>query len=91
MPNRKYYVISDDNCKFESLTKEEILTAIAQAIESGEISDVDTGFVTTIKETNHNVGLKLWYGTQQEYNALQTLDDDTFYIIKDDTRLDNIE
>lgn len=91
MPDRKYYVISDDNCKFESLTKEEVLTAIAQAIESGEISDVDTGFVTTIKETNHNVGLKFWYGTQAEYNALQSYDAETYYIIKDDTRLDAIE
>lgn len=92
MPDeRKYYVISDDNCKFESLTKEEILAAIVQAIESGEISDVDTGFVTTVKETNHNADLKFWYGTQTEYNALQTLDPDMYYIIKDDTRLDEIE
>ena len=87
MPDRKYYVISDDNCKFESMTKEEIIAAIV----SGEIPEIDTGFITTIKETNHETGLHFWFGTQVEYNALQSFDPDTYYIIKDSTRMDDLE
>ncbi len=92
MPDtRKYYVISGDKCFFESMTKEEILTAITQAVETHEISDVDTGFVQTIKEQNHGTGLKFWIGTTAEYNALQTIDPDCFYILTDDTKFEDIE
>ena len=45
---RNYYVLSENNCKFESFTKEQILSAIQQAVNSGEIKNVDTGFVTKI-------------------------------------------
>lgn len=81
----KVHVVRGDGNMVESLTKEEILAAIVQAIETGEIGDVDTGFVTTVKEQNRNTGLKFWLGTQAEYNALQTIDPDTYYIITDDT------
>lgn len=92
MPNeRKYYVISNDNCRFESMTKEQILAAITQAVESHSISDVDTGFVQTLKEQNHGTGLKFWFGTTAEYNALQTIEPDVFYILTDDTKFDDIE
>ena len=92
MPDtRTYNVISNDNCLFESMTKEQILAAITQAVESHEIADVDTGFVQTIKEQNHGNGLKFWVGTTAEYNALQTHDDDCFYILTDDVELDDIE
>ena len=88
---RTYYVISDDNCKFESMTKEQIITAIAQYMDSGEITDVDTGFITTLKEQNHNTGLTFWVGTQAEYNALETHTPNCFYIIADDTTVDDLE
>ncbi len=88
---RTYYVISDDNCKFESMTKEQIITAIAQYMDSGEITDVDTGFITTLKEQNHNTGLTFWVGTQAEYNALETHIPNCFYIIADDTTVDDLE
>lgn len=87
---RKYYVLCSSNCKFESMTKEQILAAIAQAVETGEIQDVDTGFVTTIKEQNNGKGLKFWVGTQAEYNALETKATNCFYIITDDTYSDDI-
>jgi len=69
---RNYYVLSENNCKFESFTKEQILSAIQQAVNSGEIKNVDTGFVTKIKEQNKNAGLMFWVGTQAEYNALES-------------------
>lgn len=63
------YVICDQNCKFEGMTKEQILTAIAQAVETGTIGDLDTGFITTIKTIN-GTPLKFFVGEQAEYDAL---------------------
>jgi hypothetical protein len=92
MPDeRKYYVHSDDNCRFESMTKEQILAAIVQAVEGHSIADVDTGFVQVLKEQNHGAGLKFWIGSTAEYNALQSIDQDCFYILTDDTELDDME
>lgn len=84
MSERRYFVMCESNCKFESMTKEQILTAIEQAVSTGEITDVDSGFVTKLKEQNRNVGLKFWVGTEAEYNALSTPPADTFCIITDD-------
>lgn len=92
MPDsRTYYVIADDNCKFESMTKEQILAAITQAVESHSISDVDTGFVTTLKERNAGNGLKFWVGTTAQYNALDPKEENCFYILSDDTELEDLE
>lgn len=85
MSERKYYVLCENNCKFESMTKEQILTAIEQAISTGEIGDCDTGFITRIKEQNNGAGLTFWVGTQAEYNALDPKVNNCFYIITDDT------
>lgn len=83
MSERNYYVICDDNCRFEGMTKEQILTAITQAVEQGEIHDVDTGFVTTIKEQNAQKPLKFWVGTQAQYNAISAPEENTLYLITD--------
>lgn len=85
MADRKYYVVCDYGCKFESMTKEQILTAIMQAVENGEIRDVDIGFVTTIKTVNGK-RLKFFFGEQSEYEALTDEEkDDLFAIITNDT------
>lgn len=86
-----YYVLNEGDNKFESMTKEQILAAIEQAVSTGQIKDVDTGFVTTIKEVNHQQGLKFWYGTMAEFNALGSKQPNTFYIFSDDTTLQDIE
>ncbi len=83
MAERNYYVVSGDNCLFEALTKEQTLAAIEQAVNTGRISDVDAGFVTKIKEQNKGAGLKFWVGTQAEYNAVRTKQNNCFYIITD--------
>lgn len=88
---RNYYVLSENNCKFESFTKEQILTAIQQTVESGKIKDVDSGFVTKIKEQNKNAGLMFWIGTQAEYNALESKKNNCLYIITDDRRNESID
>ncbi len=69
MPTPKVYVYCDQNCKYEGMTKEQILTAIVQAIEEGTVGDIDTGFVKTVKTIN-NVSIKFFYGTQAAYDAL---------------------
>lgn len=90
MADRIYYVRSQDGCLFESMTKEQILTAIEQAVDSGTITDIDTGFVTKIKEQNAGTGLKFWVGTQAQYNAIAFPENNVFYIISDDTEYDDI-
>lgn len=66
---RKYYCYCDSNCKYETMTKEQILAAIVQAVSTGVIKDVDTGFITTVKTINDK-SVKFFFGTEAEYNAL---------------------
>ena len=87
----KHYVLRGDKVLAESMTKEEIMTAIVNAIEQGEIGDVDTGFVTTLKEQNGGQALKFWIGTQAQYNAIETPEINVFYIITDDSTEADLE
>ena len=91
MESGKYYVIAQGNNLYESMTKEEILAAITQAVESHTIGNVDTGFVTTLKEMNNNNGLKVWIGLTAEYNAIATKETNCLYILTDDTELEDIQ
>lgn len=85
MSERKYYCFCDSNCKFETMTKEQILAAIAQAIETGTVGECDTGFITKVKETNGGSCITFWVGTQAEYNALDAHEKNCVYIISDDS------
>lgn len=81
----KVYAICDANCRWETLSREQILTAIAQAANEGIIRDVDTGFVQTIKTINGH-GLKFFVGEQSEYDTLTKADkEDLFAIITNDS------
>lgn len=91
MENGKYYVVGYGNNLYESMTKEEILSAITQAVETHTISDVDTGFVTTVKEQNANQSLKFWVGTTAQYNLIAVKDPQCFYILTDDAELEDLE
>ena len=87
----KVYVICDSNCKYEGMTKEQILTAIANAVATGEIGDCDTGFITKIKTIN-GYALRFFVGTQDEYEALSAADkQNLFAIITNDTTKEGIE
>lgn len=91
MESGKYYVLSIGNNLTESMSKEQILSAITQAIETGTISDVDTGFVEKIKEQNSAANLKFWVGSTAEYNALPTKENGCFYLLTDDTTYEDME
>lgn len=88
--NDIYYVFDGIKNKVEGMSKEQVLNAIAEATGATPAS-VDDAFITTIKETNRNRSLHIWKGTQAQYNALQTIDNDTFYIIEDDTTIDDLQ
>lgn len=82
---RTYYVICSDKCMFEGMTKEQIITAIAEATGTTP-TNIDDAFITKIKEQNKNGIIKFWRGTVAEYNAIAEKDADTLYIKTDDTR-----
>lgn len=86
MADRKYYVLCDSNCKFESMTKEQIITAIAEATGNTP-TDIDAAFITKIKDQNKNSDMRFWVGTQAEYNAVVAKgmkDPNTIYCISTD-------
>lgn len=79
------YAICGTNCKYETLTKEQILSAITQAVNDGTISDIDAGFVTKIKTITGST-LRFFVGTQAEYDVLSDEQKQgTFAIISNDT------
>lgn len=85
MATPKVYVICDANCKFEGMTKEQILAAIVQAVNEGTIGDIDTGFITTIKTIN-GLPLRFFVGEQSAYEALTEEEkNNLFAIITNDT------
>ena len=84
MSERKYYCYCDSNCKFETMTKEQILAAIAQAAETGLVVDPDAGFIAKVKEQNAAGNVTFWVGTQAQYNALTSTEVNCLYIITDD-------
>lgn len=84
------FVRGGNNGNYEGMTKEEILAAIAQAIQQGTVGDIDTGFVTTIKEQNKGQGLMFWVGTTAEYEALTEKPNNVLYIRTDDTSATDI-
>ena len=89
MADRNYYVICDDNCKFEGMTKEQILAAIAE-VTGATPTQIDDAFITKIKEQNRNSPLKFWVGTNAQYNELTPVGG-VFYIITDADPLTDIQ
>lgn len=91
MSTPSVYVICDNNCKYEGMTKEQILTAIAQAVESGTVGNIDVGFITTIK-TITGTPLQFFVGKQAAYEKLTAEQKhNLFAIITDDASKENIE
>lgn len=52
------------------MTREQVITAIEQIVRTGEVEDLDTGFVTTLKEILHGTGFRIGVDT---YDALLEL------------------
>lgn len=66
----KYYVICEDDCRYEGMTKEQILASIEQALEQGYVSDPDKAVFSKIKEICAGDAIQLWVGSQAEFNAI---------------------
>lgn len=90
MAERNYWVLCDDGCKFPAMTAEQVLAAIAEATGS-TVTDIDSAFITKIKDMNAGENLKFWVGTTAQFNALATTEENTLYILSDDDTADSIE
>lgn len=87
---RKYYLFCEDNCKFEGMTKEQILAAIAEAT-GNTVNDVDGAFITMVKELNKGEPIMLWFGSTAEFNAIPEKIENCLYITDDDTTFEDID
>ena len=96
-----FYCVCDDDCRYETMTKEQILTAIEQALEQGYVSDPDGAVFSRIKEVRANGTAQLWLGTEAEFNAIGPAPttnlslvrvgaDGVLYICTNDTTLNRI-
>lgn len=65
-----YFVIDNDDCKYEGMTKEQILSAIEQGLEQGYVSDPASAVFSKIKEIRASKTAQLWIGTEAQFNAL---------------------
>lgn len=87
---RNYFVLCEDNCKFPAMTKEQVLSAIAEAT-GATVKDIDSAFITKVKEKNGGASLTFWVGTQAEYNAIEKKVDNCLYLVTDETTGEDID
>ena len=66
-----FYVLCDDNCRHESMTKEQILSAIQSAIENGGVQGADEVAFSKFKEICKGSTKQIWVGTEAELNVLE--------------------
>jgi len=81
---KKYFCFCSSNCKYETMTKEQIMTAISQAA-GGSVVDPDAAYISKVKEANAGDPLSFWVGTTAQYNALESKDANCLYVITDAT------
>lgn len=91
MSEKKYYCYCDSNCKYETMTKEQILAAIAQAAAGNLVFDTEAAIISKVKEVNAGGFVTFWVGKQAEYNALPSVDPNCVYIITDNTWQGDVE
>ena len=84
MSEKKYFCLCGSNCKYETMTKEQIIDALAAATPAAHIEDgvlyltldggadvgEDAAFITQIREGNAGGNVSVWVGTEAEFNAL---------------------
>lgn len=91
LDEKNVYALDSGKNSFLTMTKEQILTAITQAVNEGTIGDIDAGFITKIQEQNDQKGISFWFGTTAQFEALEEKREDILYILTDDTTLTDIE
>ena len=100
MADITYFVISSDDCKYEGMTKEQIVAAIAEATGNAPTS-IDDAFISKIKEINASGTVQIWNGTEAQFNALSPAPavnksairvgtNGILYICTDDTTLESV-
>ena len=78
-----YSVIREDGVRVEGLTKEQVYELIYGT--TGKVpAGVDEGFITKLKEQRAQADVSIWVGSNAEYNALETKDDNVLYVVTDD-------
>lgn len=91
LDEKNVYALDSGKNSFLTMTKEQILTAIAQAVSTGEIKDIDAGFITKIQEMNDQNVLQIWVGTMAEFEELQEKHENMLYLFTDDPTVNDIE
>lgn len=97
----KFYVVCDDDCRYEGMTREQILTAIQQAVEKGYVSDPDSAVFSKVKELRTGTSTSLWIGTEAQFNGLNIAPtvaktvvrvgtDGVLYLCTDDTSIPDV-
>ena len=81
------YALDAGGNKIATLTTAQILEAIAEAIETGQVPSELKAFIDAVQEQNKAKSLKFWLGTQAEFLALESTSDDIIYFINDSTNL----
>ena len=85
-----YNVVRTDGVFFEGMTREQIYELVHGT--TGKIPEgIDEAFITKLKEANKGDVVRMWVGTNAEYNALEAKLDDVLYIITDDTFYEDLE
>ena len=89
------YGHDEKNNRIETMTKQEIYALLAEAIQEGQLPQVDqdTAFVTMFKSIVDGKAYKMAFCTQAQYNELEANDEletDALYIITDDASYDDL-
>lgn len=84
------FALDDGANKHLTMTREQIIAAIIEAVNNGTIGDIDAGFITKIQELNNKGILKFWIGTNAEYAAITNIDPNTLYLFTDDPTIEDI-
>lgn len=91
LDEKNVYALDSGKNSWLTMTKEQILAAITQAVSTGEIKDIDAGFITKLQEMNKQGVLSLWVGTMAEFEALGEKRKDMLYLFTDDPTVTDIE
>ena len=82
------YVLDVGKNNWIGSTKEEILSMIEQMFDEGNLPNIDDGFITKIKEANKGNNTSVWIGARPEYELISVRDNNTLYLIVDDSQND---
>lgn len=81
----KVFCLDQHNNYVETMTKEQIISAIQTAATGGALEGFsNTAIVSKIKEVNKNADFSVWVGTAAEYNKITTKLENVLYILSDD-------